>query len=59
MLFVSIAAGFLLGAQSAPKYKSKNGFIYTTVKDVLDEEEYDNRHSTCTCCYKTSQFFLN
>jgi len=29
---------------------------YSTVKDALEQEEYDNRHSSCVCCSGVSYY---
>ena len=59
IFFTTIATGLVVSAQYVPKHKNRNGFTYTTVKDVMDEEEYDNRHSSCSCCYRMSQYLLH
>lgn len=57
--FMCIAKGVFAEIAYPPKHSSKNGFTYTTVKDVIEDTDYDNRHSDCYCCSKISGFLLH
>jgi len=58
MSAVPILAGtFLAGLAGAAFVRSRKArcdgmgpFLYTTVADVLDQRDYDNRHASCICC---------
>jgi hypothetical protein len=52
-----IAGTVLAGLAGAAFVRSKKArcdgmgpFIYTTVSDVLQDRDFDNRHASCICC---------